>query len=522
MARTKSHWVCQECGFQSSGFLGRCTDCGAWNSMVEELSAEESATTNKRLTPLLKVLGNGEKPSGPLLLKDIETEATDRLLTGVNGLDEVLGGGLVPGAVVLLAGDPGIGKSTLLLQTAKKIAGQHKVLYVTGEESAAQIRLRAQRLGMDDSQLFVDAEQNVVTIAERMTSEPAAVVIIDSIQSVYHPEVSSAFGSVSQVRESAQVILMAAKTYNIATIMVGHVNKEGSIAGPRVLEHMVDVVLQFETDRGRNLRIMRATKNRFGSTAEIAIFSMNELGLSEVDNPSALLLGERLKNLTRQASSGTAVIAGGEGHRTLLLEVQALVGVSPYPSPRRVANGWDYGRLLQIIAVLEKKVGLALNNLDVYINIVGGLDFNDPSGDLGVSVAIATSLLDRSVDASLVIIGELGLTGEVRAVPSLSQRLKEASRLGFKKAIVPKANLPLPEESDLIKVIGVESLADALGITMPGAKFPTSKQQTTSSYEGAPARAEEPKHEGEGAPRIRLGPKAGFDAGLSRRLPVQE
>lgn len=481
MARTKSHWVCQECGFQSSGFLGRCTDCGAWNSMLEELSAEEPATANKRLAPLLKVVGNGEKSVGPQLLKDVQTEATDRLLTGINGLDEVLGGGLVPGAVVLLAGDPGIGKSTLLLQTAKQIACKNKVLYVTAEESAAQIRLRAQRLGIGDSQLFVDAEQNVATIAERMTNDPAAVVIIDSIQSIYHPEISSTFGSVSQVKESAQVILTAAKTHNIATIMVGHVNKEGSIAGPRVLEHMVDVVLQFETDRGRNLRIMRATKNRFGSTAEIAIFSMNELGLSEVDNPSALLLGERLKNLNRQASSGTAVIAGGEGHRTLLLEVQALVGVSSYPSPRRVANGWDYGRLLQIIAVLEKKVGLALNNLDVYINIVGGLDFNDPSGDLGVCVAIATSLLDRSVDASLLIIGEVGLTGEVRAVPSLSQRLKEASRLGFKRAIVPKANLPLPEEGDLIKVMGVESLADALGVTMPGSKFPIGQQRAINS-----------------------------------------
>jgi DNA repair protein RadA/Sms len=481
VARTKSRWVCQECGFQASGFLGRCTDCGAWNSLVEERVAEDFSG-GKRPSPMLQILANGEgKSKGPVLLKDIETTASERLLTGISGLDEVLGGGLVPGAVVLLAGDPGIGKSTLLLQAAKMIASKNKVLYVTGEESAAQIRLRAQRLGIKDSELFIDAEQNVLSIAERMTIEPASVVIVDSVQSIYHPEVASAPGSVSQVRESAQVILAAAKAHDIATIIVGHVNKEGSIAGPRVLEHMVDVVLQFEPDRSRQLRILRTAKNRFGSTSEIAIFSMNESGLQEVENPSALLLGDRLKNLDRQAASGTAVIAGAEGHRTLLLEVQALVGVSSYPSPRRVANGWDYNRLLQIIAVLEKKVGLSLSNMDVYINIVGGLDFNDPSGDLGVSIAIATSLLDRSIDASLVIVGEVGLTAEVRPVPFLSQRLREASRLGFRRAIVPQANLPLGEGADLIKAVGVESLADALGITMPGAKIPSREKRAAAT-----------------------------------------
>ena len=470
MARTKSRWVCQECGFQASGFLGRCTDCGAWNSIVEERVADEPSGS-KRNSPLLQIFGNGEHHSkGPMLLRDIETSEAERLLTQIGGLDEVLGGGLVPGSVTLLAGDPGIGKSTLLLQVAKMIAAKNKVLYVTAEESAAQIRLRAHRLGIKDTELFVDAEQNVLTIAERMTMDRAAVAIIDSIQSVYHPEVGSAPGSVSQVRESAQIICTAAKSRNIATIIVGHVNKEGAIAGPRVLEHMVDVVLQFESDRTGQLRILKTVKNRFGATSEMAIFSMNESGLSEVENPSALLLGDRLKDLNRQASSGTAVIAGAEGHRTLLLEVQALVGVSSYPSPRRVANGWDYNRLLQIIAVLEKKVGLSLSHLDVYVNIVGGLDFTDPSGDLGVSVAIATSALDRSIDASLVIVGEVGLTGEVRPVPFLAQRLKEASRLGFRRALVPKANLPAGDGSDLIKVVGVESLADALTIAMPGAR----------------------------------------------------
>lgn len=474
MARVKSRWVCQECGFQASAFLGRCTDCGAWNSIAEELIADEPA---RRGPSAIQAFGQTEAVGKqPVLLKDIEPLGAERVSTGIAGFDEVLGGGLVVGVVALVAGDPGIGKSTLLLQAAKAMALRQKVLYVSGEESANQVRLRAVRLGLDDSQLYICAEQNVISIIERMTVDPAHVVIIDSIQSIYHPDIASAPGSVSQVKESAQMIVTAAKAHNIATIIVGHVNKEGSIAGPRVLEHMVDVVLQFEADRSRQLRILRTVKNRFGTTSEIAIFSMNASGLEEVENPSALLLGERLKNLSKQAPSGTAVIAGGEGNRTLFLEVQALVGASFYPSPRRVANGFDYNRLLQIIAVLEKRVGLSLAQLDVYVNVVGGLDCNDTIGDLGVAVAIATSNLDRSIDPSLVIIGEIGLTGEVRAVPNLSGKLKSAARLGFKRALVPKANLPV-EESKLIEVIGVESLQDALNIIMPGANL--AKRQFT-------------------------------------------
>jgi len=475
MARLKTKWICQECGFQASKSLGKCTDCGTWNSLVEEVFEEEVA--KKGLAARLPAGGFGGVAAGsvgPASLADIEvsTNTTDgsRLSTGLAGLDEVLGGGLVPGSVILLAGDPGIGKSTLLLQVANFIAASHRVLYVSGEESASQVKLRASRLGINQSSILVDAQQDVSLIRERMLNAGVAVAIIDSIQSMYHPQVGSAPGSVSQVREGAQFIVSAAKSQNIATIIVGHVTKDGSIAGPRVLEHMVDVVLHFEGDRARQLRILKAVKNRFGSTQEIAIYKMAQKGLEEIDDPSVLLLGDRLSKLGRmQAPSGTAVIAGGEGSRSLLLEVQALVGITHNPNPRRVVNGWDYNRLLQILAVLEKKVGLGVSRYDVYVNIVGGFDFDDPSGDLGICVAVATSYLDRSIDPGLLCIGELGLTGEVRAVVSLEQRLKEASKLGFRRALVPKCNLPLETKIENMEVIGVDYLVDALAIAMPGA-----------------------------------------------------
>jgi DNA repair protein RadA/Sms len=470
MARAKSRWVCQECGFQTSAFLGRCTDCGTWGSLVEERVQEEASAPKRPALARMALVGE-TKSKGPLLLREIETSESDRMLTEIRGLDEVLGGGLVPGSVCLLAGDPGIGKSTLLLQVAKAISAKRKVLYVTGEESAAQVRMRASRLGIESDLLYVDSEQNISLIYERIIEQSPSVVILDSIQAVYHPDIASAAGSVSQVRESAQVVVTAAKANNIATIIVGHVNKEGTIAGPRVLEHMVDVVLQFEGDRTRQFRILRTAKNRFGSTAEIAIFSMNEMGLEEVENPSAVFLGDRLTNPARQAPSGTAVIAGGEGNRTLLLEVQALVANTSNPSPRRVSNGWDYNRLLQIIAVLEKKAGLFLGRSDVYVNIVGGLAFEEPSGDLGICAAIATSLLDRSVDPGLLIVGEVGLTGEIRPVSHLGAKLKEAAKLGFKRAIVPSANMPIGDLSERIKISSVQSLVEALRLIVPNAEF---------------------------------------------------
>ena len=491
MAKPRSIWTCQECGFQTSKFLGRCTACESWGSLVEEVSQNDSTSAFAKGITRSVVVDNQE-PSRPTLLQDLKATHSQRICAGIPGLDEVLGGGFVPGAVILLAGDPGIGKSTLLLQVARHVSKKQSVLYVAGEESATQVRIRASRLDMDESQVHVDTQQDAVKISETLKEFQNGVAIVDSIQSVFHRDLTSAAGSVSQVRESAQLIINSAKANNVATILVGHVTKEGSIAGPRILEHMVDVVLHFEGDRTRQLRILRAMKNRFGSTSEIAIFSMTELGLKEVGNPSEFLLGDRLSRIgTRQAASGTAIIATGEGSRTLLLEVQSLVSATTYSAPRRLANGWDSNRLLQLIAVLEKKVGLALGRADIYVNIVGGLDIDDPAGDLGVGVAIATSTLDRSVDSTTIFIGEVGLTGEVRPVVCLERRVKEAARLGFKKAIVPKCNLPINVGSKTMEIVGVETLSEALLIAMPGVDF----AQYGKSEEGKKSRSDRFKDE---------------------------
>ncbi|MBI4533391.1 MAG: DNA repair protein RadA [Candidatus Melainabacteria bacterium] len=464
MSRTRSRWVCQQCGFQSGRYLGRCTDCGNWNCLVEEMVADDRQS-----------LDGGEKglaSLGPCLLESVCLGDKQVISTGLPGFDEVLGGGLVPGSVILLAGDPGVGKSTLLLQVSHLVGQTCKVLYVSGEESVQQLKLRAKRLGIDMSGILVDAEQNVTLIEKHIADADVQLVIVDSIQCLYHPNLTSAAGSVSQVRECAAVLIGSAKSAGIATIVVGHVTKDGSIAGPRVLEHMVDVVLQVEGERLRQVRILRAAKNRFGSTQELGVFTMTQRGLVEVDNPSALFLGDRLSRLNlKQAPSGTAIIAGGEGTKTLLLEVQALVGTSPFANPRRVVNGWDLNRLWQVLAVLEKKVGLSLCRHDVYVNIVGGFEFSDPAGDLGISVAVATSLLDRSIDPGLVFIGEIGLTGEVRPVLAIEQRLKEAGRMGFSRALVPASNLPLAEEVGQLNVEGVQFLVEALTKAMPGQVF---------------------------------------------------
>jgi DNA repair protein RadA/Sms len=476
MAKLKTRWICQQCGFQSSRFLGRCTDCLAWSSLVEEVAAEEEVANKKGFAQRISQLAllDGPEAGARVLAKplsEIEYDTSSRLLTGLAGLDEVLGGGLVPGAVILLAGDPGVGKSTLLMQIARNLAKSQSVLYITGEESASQVKLRASRIGVNCDQVLVASLQNVVHAAELIGNCQAPVCFVDSIQSVYHPEISSGAGSVSQVREGTQLLIHAAKARNVATILVGHVTKEGTIAGPRVLEHMVDVVLQFEGDSSRQLRVLKSVKNRFGSTNELAIFSMTETGLAEVDNPSQLFLGDRLNKVgVKQAPSGTAVIAGGEGAKSLLLEVQALTVATPNPSPRRVVNGWDYNRLLQLAAVLEKRAGLVLNRLDLYVNIVGGFDFTDPAGDLGIALAIATSFLDRSIDPGLVAIGEVGLTGEIRPVVNLAQKLKEASRLGFKKALVPACNVDKKLKVPGMEIVGVDSIREALNLAIPAVK----------------------------------------------------
>lgn len=475
MARTKTRWICQECGFVASRFLGRCTECSTWNSLVEEIEQDLSTLPIRARNAF-----NPGASSGPIPLNEIETGEEYRLPTGLASVDEVLGGGLVPGSVVLLAGDPGVGKSTFLLQVASVLAQKHRVLYVSAEESKHQVRLRAQRLGMFSPNILIDSEQSVAAIQKTMNENDVQFVVVDSIQAVFHPEVTSAPGSVSQVRESAGALVSAAKQKDVCMVVVGHVTKDGSIAGPRVLEHMVDVVLHFEGDQSRQLRILRAVKNRFGSTHEIAIFTMNDAGLQEVDNPSAFFLGERLsKAAGERAPSGTAVLASAEGNRSLLLEVQALVGANAAGNGigRRVNNGCDHNRVLQIIAVLEKRVGLMLSRQDVYINVVGGFEVTDPAGDLAMSIAIASSALDRSVDPFLVAIGEIGLSGEIRPVSSLERRLREASKMGFRKALVPAANLPVSGKFDQMEIIGVEYVVEALTAVMPSVDL-TGKQQT--------------------------------------------
>lgn len=491
MAKTKSRWLCQECGFESSGYLGKCTDCGTWGSVVEELAQQVSAGPAGLRGG--SALGSGKSLlSEPLsLLEDVDFADCKRLPTYINDVDEVLGGGLVPGGVILISGEPGIGKSTLLLQLAGKMAQSGKVLYFASEESKAQVKLRADRLGLGSAQIYLDGSHSTQEIAQKLSDARGSVAIIDSIQSIYHPQISSASGSVSQVRESAQLLIDTAKQANTSVILVGHVTKDGSIAGPRVLEHMVDVVLIFEGDRTRRLRVLRTIKNRFGSTQVSAIFTMTEDGLKSVDNPSELLLGERLDWVgKRQAPSGTAIISAQEGRRSLFLEVQALVANSNNynnnSSPKRLANGWDTNRLLQIIAVLEKKVSMSLGRSDVYVNVVGGLDLNDPAGDLGVCIAIATSYMDRSLDPGSVFIGEIGLTAEIRPVADLDKRLSEAARLGFTHAYVPKANLPLNKIPGKIKVIGVDNVKEVFEQVMPQLL----QKQKTQQNEFSPAKIE--------------------------------
>lgn len=477
MARTKVRWVCHDCGFQSPRFLGRCTECSAWNSLIEQTVADEASLDSRKL-----LLSN--QCQDTVLLSAIPKEQSWRFATGMASFDEVLGGGFVPGSVTLLAGDPGVGKSTLLMQACRNMADKLNVFYASAEESIEQIKLRATRLELSSSRVFVNSQQDVTILAGHLTSAKTNVAIIDSIQSLFHPAVTSGPGSVNQVRECAFTLIHQAKSMQMAVVLVGHVTKDGSIAGPRVLEHMVDVVLHFEGDNKGQLRILRALKNRFGSTNEVAIFTMGEGGLTSVEDPSALFLGTRLSLFgVKQAPSGTAVIVGGGRARALLLEVQALVGVSPYPTPRRVTNGWDLNRLLQILAVLEKKAGLSLSRFDVYVNMVGGFDFDDPGGDLGVSIALASSFLDRSIDPSVVFIGEVGLTGEVRPVGSIERRLKEAQRMGFKKALVPKANLPIAINGCLLEIISVEFLLEALKVVMPGQTF-TLKGENSLSRTG--------------------------------------
>jgi len=448
MGKAKTKWICQSCGAEAPKSLGKCPDCGAWGSFVEEVVAQSS--------PSAEVLGVFN--SVPCKINEIEISNEFRFPTGMEEFDRVLGGGIVQGSIILLAGDPGIGKSTLLLQTTGFLSGNgKKVLYVSAEESTSQIKLRAQRLGINAGNLYLFTQTNLEQIKQTADEMSPDLLVIDSIQAVYSNAISSSPGSVSQIRECTNALLEIAKNKNITVIVVGHVTKEGSIAGPKVLEHMVDTVIHFEGDRYKSYRILRCMKNRFGTTNEVGVFNMCDCGLVEVANPSELFLQERSKN----AIPGSVIIATNEGSRPVLTEIQGLVGSTTYPSPRRVSNGIDYNRFLMIIAVLEKRLGLNLSKQDVYVNVIGGLEIDEPAVDLGVALAIATCARDVFVPADTVITGEIGLSGEIRAVNNIEKRIKEAQKLGFKRIIVPKNNLLKKENYD-IEVVEVSKVMDAI------------------------------------------------------------
>jgi DNA repair protein RadA/Sms len=448
MKAPRTIYTCQACGSQSQKWLGRCPDCGAWNSFVEE---SVSAPAARSVQPLRS--GNTAERYA-----DVDTVVAARVGTGISEFDRVLGGGLVPGSLVLLGGEPGIGKSTLLLEAAVLVAAAAgPVLYCSGEESAHQIKLRGERLGVAPERLFIFAETCVERLVEEIERLAPALVIIDSIQTVFSLKVPSAPGTVGQVRQAATDLLFVAKTRNIPTILVGHVTKDGSLAGPKVLEHIVDTVLYFEGERHQAHRIVRAVKNRFGAAGELGVFEMTGAGLKPVLNPSALFLAERPANVP-----GSVVLCAIEGSRPLLVEVQALVSTATFGTARRTANGLDQSRLALLLAVLEKRAGLGLSTDDVFVNVAGGVAIDEPAADLAVIVAVASSLRNRPLPSDTVVFGEVGLAGEVRAATQAALRLKEASRLGFARAVVPEANRAPDASAGGLSVVGVRSVVDAL------------------------------------------------------------
>ncbi len=450
MAKSKkSIFFCQNCGHEENKWLGQCPVCREWNTFVEE---KITASGNPK-----SVLAS-VKEVEILSLNDVETEHEERIYTKIGELDRVLGGGIVPGSLILVGGDPGIGKSTLLLQVCWELGGdQRKILYISGEESLRQIKLRAKRMGEFSETVFLLSETNLEKIQGVLESRRPEIVIIDSIQTMYSEAVGSAPGSVSQVRESTNVFMQLAKGLGISIFIVGHVTKEGTVAGPRVLEHMVDTVLYFEGDRHASYRILRAVKNRFGSTNEIGVFEMRQDGLKEVENPSEYMLEGRPEN-----ASGSVVACSMEGTRPILIEIQALVCPTNFGMPRRTAAGTDYNRVNLLMAVLEKRIGFPLSNHDAYVNIAGGIKMNEPAVDLGIVLAIVSSYKNRPLDEKTIVFGEVGLSGEVRAVNMPEQRVAEAKKLGFTTCILPEASVKMVKSIKGIRVIGVKSVNEAI------------------------------------------------------------
>jgi len=458
MAKMKQTTVyfCQECGNESSKWLGQCPACKQWNTFVEERVTVQG-NSGKLSSQATKVA------SAPVKLSDISTEAEERITTHMEELDRVLGGGIVKGSLVLVGGDPGIGKSTLLLQVCKALAKDNrKVLYVSGEESLKQIKLRAQRIGEFTDSLSLYCETNLDTIETVIQNTKPEVVVIDSIQTMYSEQIGAAPGSVSQVRETTAKLLQLSKGYNITIFIVGHVTKEGTVAGPRVLEHMVDTVLYFEGDRYASYRVLRGVKNRFGSTNEIGVFEMCQDGLKEVKNPSEFMLSGRPED-----ASGSVVVCSTQGTRPILLEIQALVSHTNFGFPKRQATGTDFNRVNLLMAVLEKRLGMQLGDCDAYVNLAGGMKVQEPAIDLGIVMAIASSFKNRSISKDMTVFGEIGLSGEVRAVGQAEQRVQEAAKLGFKTVVLPQSNLDAMKESKAvqgIKLIGVNSVRDAIDL----------------------------------------------------------
>ena len=445
--KTKTVFVCNECGYESGKWLGKCPACNNWNTFFEQKI--ETSVNGKN-----KIKAEHKKPQK---LNEYEAKEQLRTSTGFGELDRVLGGGLVKGSLVLLGGEPGIGKSTLILQICDKIKGEGKVLYVSGEESAEQIKLRADRLEINNEDILFLGETDIDIVNNAIVETNPKLVIIDSIQTMYSDELSAAAGSVSQVREITSQIMRICKSKNITTIIIGHVTKDGNIAGPRVLEHMVDTVLYLEGERYFTYRILRGVKNRFGSTNEIGMFEMRQEGMCEITNPSDVLISEREEN-----PPGSCVVSCMEGTRPMLVELQALTTMTVSNFPKRTANGIDFNRLAILIAVIEKKTGLMLGNQDVYVNVVGGLKLNEPSIDLGIIMVVASIYKNREIPKDCVIMGEVGLTGEVRRINMIEKRLKEAEKLGFKKCIIPESNKKLLKEKYKLDIIGVSDVKEAM------------------------------------------------------------
>ncbi len=448
MAKIKSVYICSQCGYESPKWYGKCPSCGEWNTLNEEIKEQSSASVTKsrisNYTP-------------PVSIKEISTTDEIRYKTGLSELDRVLGGGIVKGSLVLLGGDPGIGKSTILLQICEHLGKEHKILYVSGEESKRQLKLRASRLNVDSDNLYIQTQTDVELISETIRQDKPDLVMIDSIQTMSLTELQSSPGSITQVRECTNYLMRVAKSLDIPLIIVGHVNKEGSIAGPKVLEHVVDAVLHFEGDKQMSYRILRAVKNRYGSTNEIGVFQMTDCGLVEVENPSQMLLSGRPKNV-----SGTCVACAMEGTRPILAEIQGLATTTGYGNPRRMTTGFDYNRMSLILAVLEKRAGYYFSNTDTYINVVGGLRLDETAVDIAVAMALVSSLKDIVIPDNAIAIGEIGLAGEIRAVNHISQRVSEAIRLGFKRIVVPHHNLKdIKMSNSSAEIIGVRNVRQA-------------------------------------------------------------